>query len=156
MLLRRKIRKQALVHFYITPANVKSHINGSITFAVRIGNHFGGTCHDLLTLKSRLGDFFETYGHQGMLAVREGTFRRSILYVTYSSEALVDEAVARYGLTGMRNALIVARGVLEQGSATILDQQAVTVLVDAAMSDDDFDFDAVPVTVGLDPEGSEL
>jgi hypothetical protein len=149
-LLRRRVRKELLTGLYLTAANVKSHINGSITIAVRRS----GTFYSVESLKNSVQGIFARNGREDMFVAREGYTNGDVLYVTYTSQAMVDEAIGRYGIRTMQ---YVLNNALEQVEAGTEWANVVTEPEDvaAAMQDEDFDFDAVPVLAGTELEDSE-
>lgn len=156
-LLRRNIRKAMMTRFQLRPANVKSHINGSITFAVRVGHPLYNAQRELVrvTTPDQFTDILKTelaaHGHDDMVVGRQG-FVKDVVYVTFTNQALVDEAVERYGIHSMAAVVSQARLAGPQGETLVVDRAQV----DAALEDDEFDFESVPVTAGLEMEDSEL
>jgi hypothetical protein len=120
-LLRRRIRSQLLREglaggVRLTTDNVQSHVNGSVTVAARRNTAFG-RLPDEDTLESKVLSQMEALGHEGIYTLRKGSSQGgSTLYVTITSEALVEEAANRYGVTVLQAPLRVLMAAARTGS----------------------------------------
>lgn len=144
MLLRRRIRKQVMARLAWTPANVQSHVNGSITFMTRRSPSYP----DPDALERTVQQVFAQCGHEAV-TYQKGAFR-GIVYLTVTNAGLAAEAEARYRTGAMRRWLETYQAAQAlAGQAQTAEVEAQREWADAVLAEleaelaEDFDFGEV-------------
>jgi hypothetical protein len=163
MLIRRHIRKRLLqshlVGRRLTSNHVQSHVNGSFTVALTRSAVLADETH----LERHARYLLDALGYGNLLRVRAGSTNGGrVLYVTFTSPALVEEAVNRYGgspLEALLPALIAQRDLAEAeaaGGEVTEEVRELAASVDALLEEEP-EFDLLAVEVDMpELEASEV